>query len=114
VPIRLGIRPEDVHLVDGETDAAMTATMGATVDVIEPMGNEMFVYLLTDASELEGGMQAEADPGELLMSVDPDAAVSEGQSVEVALDRSKLHLFDAEGDAIVHGVDDAAPPAEAG
>ena len=114
VPIRLGIRPEDVHLVDGETDAAMTAAMAATVDVIEPMGNEMFVYLLTDASELEGGMQAEADPGELLMSGDPDAAVSEGQSVEVALDRSKLHLFDAEGDAIVHGVDDAAPPAEAG
>jgi multiple sugar transport system ATP-binding protein len=114
VPLRMGIRPEDVHLVDGEVSAEMTPAVGATIDVIEPMGNEMFVYLLTDASGLQGGMQAEADPGELLMSVDPDAAVSEGQAVEVALDRSKLHLFDAEGDAIVHGVGEVASPAETG
>jgi carbohydrate ABC transporter ATP-binding protein, CUT1 family (TC 3.A.1.1.-) len=114
VPLRMGIRPEDVHLVDGEVSAGMTPAVGATIDVIEPMGNEMFVYLLTDASGLQGGMQAEADPGELLMSVDPDAAVSEGQAVEVALDRSKLHLFDAEGDAIAHGVGEVASPAETG
>jgi multiple sugar transport system ATP-binding protein len=46
------------------------------------------------------------DPrNQLLMSVDPDAAVAEDERQSVVLDREKLHLFETgSGDAIVHSL----------
>ncbi|MFC6836774.1 ABC transporter ATP-binding protein [Halomarina ordinaria] len=97
--VTLGVRPEDVYTVeqaDGVTNR--TDPVGARTDVLEPMGNEIFVTLILDDEEEDEGT-------ELLMSVSPDSNLAEGDEVEVVLDRTKVHLFDTEsGEALVHGV----------
>ncbi|EMA28482.1 ABC transporter ATP-binding protein [Halobiforma nitratireducens] len=107
--ITLGIRPEDVHLVTAADDLpGATAPIDARTDVLEPMGDEVFVYLLL--AEDAGRSMAEKPAtaaGQLLMSVTPDTEIRADQDLEVVLDRSKLHLFDAKtGDALCHGVTD--------
>ncbi|ELZ34822.1 carbohydrate ABC transporter ATP-binding protein, cut1 family [Halogeometricum pallidum JCM 14848] len=111
--VTLGIRPEDVYtLNDAGSLANPTKEIEAVTDVLEPMGDEIFVYLLLseDATvdldeESRGGMT-----DQLLMSVDPDSDISEEQDVNVVLDRTKVHLFDTEtGKAISHGLTATAP-----
>jgi multiple sugar transport system ATP-binding protein len=105
--LTLGVRPEDVYLrEDADSLANPTEPIDARTDVLEPMGDEIFVYLLTGEQEMAGGggMEAEAeDAHQLLMSVDPDSDVDIDEDVEVVLDRDRVHLFDTEtGDAIAH------------
>ncbi|SEP79457.1 ABC transporter ATP-binding protein [Natrinema salaciae] len=106
--VTMGIRPEDIYPVDtADSPASSSAVIDATTDVLEPMGDEIFVYLTLDGSG--GGMmtseEASNASNQLLMSVDPDSAITEDDEVRVELDRSKIHLFEAaSGDAIAHGV----------
>ncbi|WP_058365129.1 ABC transporter ATP-binding protein [Haloparvum sedimenti] len=103
--VTLGIRPEDVYLADGvESVEDPSAVVDAWTDVLEPMGNEVFVYLkLAQDAELRID---ERDSDQLLMSVDPDVEVEEDGEIDVVLDRSRVHLFETgSGDAIVHGLD---------
>ena len=107
--LTIGIRPEDVYLVDGQTSAsAPSDVVEVTTDVLEPMGDQIFVYLTLDdsaAQTMEG--TAGSASNQLLMSVDPDTEIEEDQSIEIVLDRSKVHLFDAaSGDALSHGIED--------
>jgi multiple sugar transport system ATP-binding protein len=113
--LTLGVRPEDVYLRQGsEGITNPTQPIRARTDVLEPMGDEIFIYLLTgDAAE----PSMEADPDEaqnqLLMSVSPDSDIEAEQDVEVVLDRERVHLFDTEtGDAISHTLE--FPATEAG
>jgi multiple sugar transport system ATP-binding protein len=110
--VTLGIRPEDVYVVGSDSTVRNpTKEIEATTDVLEPMGDEIFVYLLlseeadTDLDSMEGdGMT-----NQLLMSVDPDSDITEDEEVSVVLDRSKVHLFDTEsGEALQHGLTGAA------
>ncbi|WP_306052351.1 ABC transporter ATP-binding protein [Natronococcus wangiae] len=107
--VTLGVRPEDVYLAENERYVSAPGDpIEATTDVLEPMGDEVFVYLLFEES---GGrtmdQQGSRGSGELLMSVDPDTDLEEEETIEVVLDHSRLHLFDAEtGAAITHGVED--------
>ena len=85
----------------------------ATVDVVEPVGDEVFVYLLLDSlGDGEAGEQ-----GELLMSAPPGPELTddvEGTSFRLRMDRTQIHLFDAEtGEAVLHGLSEA-PPSEPG
>ncbi|MFC7156297.1 ABC transporter ATP-binding protein [Halomarina halobia] len=99
--VTLGVRPEDIYAVEQveELDAP-SEVIQARTDVLEPMGDEIFVTLI-----VEGEGEGEDDETELLMSVSPDSDLTENEPVEIVLDRSKVHLFDTEsGDAIVHGV----------
>ncbi|MWV64657.1 ATP-binding cassette domain-containing protein [Halorubrum sp. JWXQ-INN 858] len=103
--VTLGVRPEDVYIAD--SDATIEDRSGrfpAYTDVIEPMGNEIFVYLKLD-EEGEVRLDEQADD-QVLMSVDPDIAIDEEHRIDVVFDRSKLHLFEtASGEAISHGFD---------
>ncbi|WP_277552964.1 ABC transporter ATP-binding protein [Halobaculum limi] len=104
--VTLGVRPEDVYpteFIDDATDP--TETMEVEVDVLEPMGDEIFVYLLLD-EDVDTGMGGSAvGDDSLLMSVSPDSELAEGDKLEVVLDRAKIHLFDdATSQALVHGV----------
>lgn len=103
--VTLGIRPEDLALSDSDgTLADPTEPFGATVDVVEPVGDEVFIYFRI------GGVDDRED--QLLMSAPPDPELTgdiEGTSHRVRLDRSRIHLFDARtGDAILHGIEE--PP----
>jgi len=103
--VTLGFRPEDVHLERNEDNAAAsTGTYQRYVDVLEPMGDEMFVYLLSEP-DLEASAEGRGE-GQTLMSVGPEAVLAEEEPVGVVLDRTKIRLFDTDtGEAIVHGLE---------
>ena len=108
--ITLGVRPEDVYESKNSRQVAdPTALIDAKTDVLEPMGNEVFIYLLL-SEDAEASMDTANADDQLLMSTDPDSTLTEDENIEVVLDRSKVHLFDAStGRAIVHGLADPAP-----
>jgi multiple sugar transport system ATP-binding protein len=114
----LGIRPEDIEdarLVEigDESDC-----IRITPQVIESMGSEKYVYFglprgqtvhLESVEEMTGGTGggdegAESqssgagssdDFDELMVArISPESAVREGESVQLAVDASKIHLFD--------------------
>ena len=103
--ITAGVRPEDVYLErDAQKATSPTKAFDAVVDVIEPMGSEMFVYLLFDR-EVETSAEGRGS-GQLLINLSPDTDIAEGDDVRVVMDREKTHLFDkGSGDAITHGLE---------
>ena len=107
--VAMGIRPEDVYPVDKAGGLeSQTKVISADTDVMEPMGDETFIYLLL-SEDAEVDLEEGSGSGQLLMSVSPDTAIEEDQTIEVVLDRSKVHLFDREtGEAIQHGLDGLA------
>jgi len=110
--VTLGIRPEDVYLAqEGTSLTHPTDEIHATTDVLEPMGNEIFVYLLL-ADEAQVDLEDPGSGSQLLMSVDPSADIESDEDVTVVLDRRKINLFDTETDeAIQHGL---VEPAQTG
>ena len=100
--ITVGVRPEDVYLErDAQKAASPTKAFDAVVDVVEPMGSELFVYLLFDR-DVETSAEGRGE-GQLLINLSPDAQIAEGDDIRVVMDRKKTHLFDREsGDAITH------------
>ncbi|MFC7095757.1 ABC transporter ATP-binding protein [Halobaculum marinum] len=72
--VRVGIRPEDMTLVDDGVAIETT--------VLEPMGNENFLY-------------ATMGEEELTLRVVPSARPSPGDTVDFAFDEDSLYLFDA-------------------
>jgi len=73
----MGIRPENISVVENGG-----AKISADVEVVEPMGNEMFVYFKV------GNSQATARV--------PPAQIETGRQGEFYFDISKAHFFDIE------------------
>ena len=113
--VTVGVRPEDVYPVPEADDVAHpTAAIQARSDVLEPMGDEIFAYLLLGDGETSMSQEAATDD-QLLMSIEPDSDIREDEAVSVVLDRRKIHLFDdATGDAIAHGIVDVTGDGSAG
>jgi multiple sugar transport system ATP-binding protein len=85
--VTMGIRPE--HMAERSRlngDLPPDMTIPVTVDVIEQLGNEIFVYL--DAA----GMTITA-------RMDPETRLERGQQIEVAANPDKLHFFDPQSEA---------------
>ena len=108
--VTMGVRPEDVHLErDQSNAAAATRTFNVITDVLEPMGDEQFVYLLMER-DVEASAEGRGE-GQLLMSLGPDEDITEEEEISVVFDREKIHLFDTNsGDAIVHGLQPRSVP----
>jgi multiple sugar transport system ATP-binding protein len=77
----MGIRPENIHAPDFLPPGITAAKVRAKVDVIEMMGNEVFVYLLSGKKQF-------------LARLDPRVQVSPGQEMEVIFNAASLHFFD--------------------
>jgi multiple sugar transport system ATP-binding protein len=93
--ITLGIRPEDIHdkkYVPAGIDAS--AAMRAKVDVVEMMGNELFIYLVSGKHQF-------------LARVDPRAKTRPGQDMEVVFNLDNLHAFDTESQKAIFAKPDA-------
>ncbi len=105
--VTVGIRPEDVYRDTSETTLPTASQpIHTTVDVTEPMGDEIFAYLQFEGAG-ETAMEGEDGAEQLLMSVDPDSDIDIDEALDVVLDRSKVHLFDgATGQALAHGIVD--------
>ena len=103
--VTVGIRPEDVALLEAQEDLENPSEpFAASVDVVEPIGKEVFLYLL-----LEGRDDSTVDPAELLVSTPPnpdwDMEEMRRSTVDVCVDLARVHLFDPEsGEALVHGL----------
>jgi multiple sugar transport system ATP-binding protein len=87
----LGIRPE--HIVDwGHTNGQISpdSKIPVTVDVVELLGNEIFVYLtLGDGSTITARMA-------------PDLRLQRGLQIDVTAPSEKLHFFDPETEHAIY------------
>jgi multiple sugar transport system ATP-binding protein len=81
--LTLGIRPENVYASAHRPDGAPLADMTASVDALEPLGNEIFIHATT------GGHR-------LTARVTPQPLPAPGESVTLSLDLRRLHFFDGE------------------
>jgi multiple sugar transport system ATP-binding protein len=77
--VLLGIRPE--HLTLADAAPAPDATLSARVELVERLGNELFVYLDAEGSALTARLPA-------------DSPITRGDTVQLVVDRARLHLFD--------------------
>jgi multiple sugar transport system ATP-binding protein len=109
----VGIRPEhleDASLID--TYARIRAlTFGVTVDVVESLGADKYLHFRSEGAGAQSAQLAElaADSGvgenEFVARVSAESTATVGQQVELALDTTKLTLFDADS-----GVNLSIPP----
>jgi len=84
-PVIMGIRPEDLAATTGAADAG---TLTCKVDVVEPMGNETFIYLNAGADTLVARMSLATLP-----AVFSDFAVQ--------IDMNKAHFFDKKTEQVI-------------
>jgi len=83
--ITLGIRPEHIHAAQ-TVEARNVAPFDAQIDVVEPVGNEVFVYFTTGSEEQYVARLATDSP--------PDV----GTICTLLIDTSKIHFFDSESE----------------
>lgn len=79
--VTLGIRPEDLHSEPVFIHASKESCINMTVDVAELMGSEIYLHG-------QAGQQA------LTARIPSRVPVVSGQTVQLAIDLNKLHLFD--------------------
>jgi multiple sugar transport system ATP-binding protein len=79
-PIIFGIRPEDIHDKAIRPGAKDEAALKAAVDVHEPLGSDIILYLT-------------AGEHSIVARVDARSQARMGQDTEVVLDMKKMHVF---------------------
>ena len=77
----LGIRPEDLHIEPAMQKKAGTAVIETRIDLDEMMGSEIYLYF-----EYEGQKMISRIPSKY--------AVKAEETVQLALDLDKIHIFD--------------------
>jgi multiple sugar transport system ATP-binding protein len=109
-----GARPEhfeDASMLD-DARKAEGLTFEAHVDVIEWLGSEQYAYIPFEApeevraplQELAADLDMEQLRTQLVVNLDAESRVSEGQNATLWLDPSRMHLFDpASGENLTHG-----------
>jgi sn-glycerol 3-phosphate transport system ATP-binding protein len=92
----LGIRPED-FVITGESTSGGIA-LGLTVEAIERVGAETFVYG-TRQKEEQGvaATPGELPPGEIIVRIPGVVGPAIGERIRVVAAKDKLHLFTADG-----------------
>jgi len=88
-PVVLGIRPEDLSEYDLAPAQIPEMSALCRVEVVEPMGNEIFVYLANGGESLVARMNVQSRP-----SVRAD--------YRVQFDMNKAHFFMAESEEAIH------------
>ena len=75
----MGVRPEDIGVADSPSEHSIEAT----VDVVEPVGSDNYIYADVDGQEVTVRAAASVKP-------------SVGETVYITFDETDMHLFDAE------------------
>lgn len=76
-----GIRPEDVYESDTKPEGRFLCNLTATVEVVEPMGNEIFIYLNTGNSSFIARTNSRSEP-------------PVGEQINLSFDMSRAYFFD--------------------
>ncbi|WP_435178523.1 ABC transporter ATP-binding protein [Halorussus sp. AFM4] len=83
-----GVRPENVRVDEDVSDSRAVKT---TVEVVEVIGSDNFIYLDLDGKEFRVRSPSYVEP-------------EEGEEVTITFDDEAIHLFDAKtSEALVHG-----------
>ena len=106
--IIVGVRPEhfeDAALID-PLERSRSLTFQVTADLVESLGADKYVYFSTAGAEAQSDQLDElaADPrsgsslggNRFVARVSADSPVTTGAPVELALDTTKLNVFDAD------------------
>ena len=92
----LGIRPED-FVITSENVAGGVA-LGLTVEAIEKVGAETFVYgSRQDVAQGVAANPGDLPPGEVIVRIPGAVGPAIGERIRAAAARDKLHLFSADG-----------------
>jgi multiple sugar transport system ATP-binding protein len=81
--IILGIRPEDIYESSFAPGISEISEAALLVEVVEPMGNETFLYLKTGSHSLVARVSSREEP-------------VIGKPLEISFDMSKVHFFNKE------------------
>lgn len=87
-PVILGIRPEDVEADPAFVETHPETRVESVVEVIEPLGPEVHLYLRVGAHNLTA-------------RVEPGLRVQNGDRLCVALNAAKVHLFDPDNEQAI-------------
>ncbi len=86
--IIMGIRPEDIHDEEMFLSTAKTGIIEAEVEITEMMGAETYLYLNCEGISLTA-------------RVDPRSTARPQDTIKVAIDPNKIHIFDKETEKTV-------------
>lgn len=87
-PVILGIRPEDIYDKLFAQDASEDFMVTATVDLVEPMGSEIYLYFSVKKNNF-------------IVRVSNQDTATAGQDLQLVFDMSKAHFFDPQTEAAV-------------
>jgi len=87
----LGIRPENVHLLDEENDLTKKKyiTFSATVNITEALGSETLIY-----ANLDVDTKQDRKENQITLKTVKDTTVKVGDKITIGIDMEKIHLFD--------------------
>ena len=77
-----GIRPEDIHAKPFVPPGILESDISSKVDVTELMGNEIFLYMVTQ------------DDKQFIARVDPRTQTQPGAELDLAVNMDNAHIFD--------------------
>ncbi len=84
----LGIRPEDIYEAENAHGISDSASIESVVEVVEPLGNEVFLYLTTGLNSYIARVAAHSTP-----PVD--------QNLNIVFDMKKVHFFDGNTESAI-------------
>jgi multiple sugar transport system ATP-binding protein len=83
--ILLGIRPEHLQVYQKQSGQDFSSPQDIQVDVVEPVGNEVFLYF------------TEADT-QYCMRMLPEKMYKPGDKIQIAFNLGKVYFFDSQTD----------------
>jgi len=86
--ISFGIRPEDISTVDNNKEITDKVVVPLTVELVEPIGNEIYLYVTTGKNTL-------------VARVAPQTQLKIGQKIKLVFDLAKVHFYDIETEELV-------------
>lgn len=86
--VTLGVRPEDVHDEEMFISNSPDSVVEATVKVYELLGAEVYLYFNVDQFDITA-------------RVNPRTTARPGDTIKVALDLGKIHIFDKETEQVI-------------
>ena len=84
----MGIRPEDIKDEEIFISTGSDNILDATVKVYEMLGAEVFLYFTVENFDIT-------------VRVNPRTTARPGDTIKIALDTSKMHIFDKETEKVI-------------
>ena len=86
--VTLGIRPEDLHDEESFLSMSHKSVFDATIRVYEMLGSEVLLYF-------------DIDDADFTAKVNPRTTARPGDTIQLALDLEKIHIFDKDTELVV-------------